>query len=85
MRWRFTFSPAFRAVDGSTLVAAASDAPAAPEARPTGSRAWRMRRVEWNSAVGLMEPFTRDPKEAIHQFLGEAGDAQVIISTSNHW
>jgi hypothetical protein len=59
-------------MDGCKLIALASDA--ADEARS-------------RSVAGLIEPFATHTKRAghRHQYLGQAGPATVIISTSDHW
>ncbi len=78
--------PGIEPIDGCQLIALASDA--AEESRPEPGRVvWGLRRVQWQSVIGLIEPFAAASKPVghLHQYLGEAGLTTVIISTSDHW
>jgi hypothetical protein len=47
---------------------------------------WRLTAVSWDNAVGLLEPFWLAPSEEhTHQYLDQAGDISVIVSTDRSW
>ena len=77
--------PGIEAVDGCRLVALLSDAPTDPLLG--GGFAWRLKPLQWESVLGLLEPLAavEDANPDRHQYLGKAGPASVIISTSDHW
>ena len=78
--------PEIESVDGCQLIALASSS--AAEAPPdVTSFLWCLKPVQWQSVAGLIEPFAAETSASgpRHQYLGQAGPATVIISTTDQW
>jgi hypothetical protein len=78
--------PEVQPADGCRLVGLASDAPRQDLTVEPTTFLWRLRRIQWETVAGLVQPFV-DPEPAFvgHQYLGNAGSATVIISTTDRW
>ena len=47
---------------------------------------WQLTEGSWDNVAGLLEPFCRGPvEEHRHQYIEQAGDIAVIVSTDRSW
>ena len=77
--------PCIQAIDHCQFVAVLTDA--SIDSSSGECFFWRLKPVQWESVVGLLEPFATasEPVGHRHQFLGKADRASIIVSTSDHW
>jgi hypothetical protein len=77
--------PGIVAEDGCELVAT-SHASGVTVRSGAGRFVWSLRPLQWETVAGLVEPFASSLTHAdVHQHLGQAGAATVIISTTDQW
>jgi hypothetical protein len=76
--------PGVEAQGGCELVATCN-ASGTPSRPGPGRFVWSLRPLQWETVAGLVEPFAVAAGTEIHQVLGQAGAATVVMSTANHW